>query len=94
MSSYTFCLIFAKLDTFVHFVVNSNLEKIWVDSDIIARVMTSSIKCGSRPPHKPSPLLNLPVIFSKFRKAKKYSFCRLICMKIGTHSLNDVQNTM
>ena len=52
MSSYiSLCLIFAKLGTFVHFVVNSNLEKIWVDSDIFVRVMTSSIlKCGSGAP--------------------------------------------
>ena len=44
MSSYiSLCLIFAKLGRFVHFVVNSNLENIWVDSDIFVRVMTSSI---------------------------------------------------
>ena len=43
--------IFAKLGTLIHFVVNSNLEKIWVDSEILVRVMTSSIlKCGSWPP--------------------------------------------
>ena len=41
MSSYiSLSLIFAKLGTFVHFVVNSNLEKIWVDSDIFVQVMT------------------------------------------------------
>ena len=26
--------IFAKLGTFIHFAVNSNQEKIWVDSNI------------------------------------------------------------
>ena len=51
MSSYTpFRPIFAKLGTFIHFVVKSNQEKIWVDSDIFVRVMMSSIlKCGSGP---------------------------------------------
>ena len=33
--------IFMKLGTFVHFIGNSNLEKIWVDTDIFVGVMTS-----------------------------------------------------
>ena len=54
MSKYiSLRLIFANFGTFIHFVVNSNQEKIWGDSDIFVRVMTSSIfKCGSGPPHK------------------------------------------
>ena len=43
--------IFMKLGTFVHFIGNSNLEKIWVDTDIFVGVMTSSKKkCGGGPP--------------------------------------------
>ena len=47
------CPIFMKLGTFVHFIGNSDLEKIWVDTDIFVGVMTSSKKkCGGGPPHK------------------------------------------
>ena len=39
MSSYNFlCLTFAKLGTFDHFVVDSNLEMIWVDYDILSEL--------------------------------------------------------
>ena len=45
------CAIFTKLGTFVHFIGSSNLEKIWVDTDIFVGVMTSSKKkCGGGPP--------------------------------------------
>ena len=52
MSSYiSLCPIFEKLGMLVHFIVNSDLEKILVDSGIFARVMALSIlKCGSKPP--------------------------------------------
>ena len=73
MSSYiSLRLIFAKLGMFVHFVVNSNLEKIWVDSDIFVRVMTSSIlKCGSRPPINLFPHEICLLFFRIFEKRKK-----------------------
>ena len=45
------CPIFIKLGTYVLFIGNSNLEKIWVDTDIFVGVMTSSKKkCGGGPP--------------------------------------------
>ena len=52
MSSYiSLCPIFMKLGTFVHFIGNKNLGKIWVDTDIFVGVMTSSKKkCGGGPP--------------------------------------------
>ena len=72
MSSYiSLRPIFAKLGTFIHFVVNSNQEKIWVDSDIFVRVMTSSIfKCGSGPPINLFPREICLLFFRIFEKRK------------------------
>ena len=44
------CPIFMKLGTFVHFIGNSNLEKIRVDTDIFVGVMTSSKKSAVADP--------------------------------------------
>ena len=44
------CPIFMKLGTFVHFIGNSNLGKIWVDTDIFVGVMTSSKKSAVADP--------------------------------------------
>ena len=45
------CSIFMKFGTFAHLIGNSNLEKIWVDTDIFGGIMTSSKKkWGGGPP--------------------------------------------
>ena len=44
------CPIFMKLGTFVYFIGNSNLGKIWVDTDIFVGVMTSSKKSAVADP--------------------------------------------
>ena len=68
---HSFCPILANLGTFVHFVVNSNLEMISVDSEIFVRAMTLSIlKCGSALSPKSIPLVKFACYFSNFRKAK------------------------
>ena len=89
MSSYiSLCLIFAKLGTFIHFVVNSNLEKICVDFDIFVRVMTSSIsKCINLFPRE------ICLLFFRIFEKRK-NIVPVDRLHENWYAQNDVQNTV